>query len=298
MTGSQKVIGSTPIYSTRRSQGCDLFLFLHAGIISSLAKKIVSLQIQISIIDIMKIALLGYGKMGKAIEAIAQARGHEIGTTIDNEEEWGSHQTELKECDLAIDFSFPTTAVSNIKRCFELNMPIVVGTTGWYDHLEEIIGLCREQKQALFVASNFSIGMNIMFELNRRLAQLMNDHDYQVAIAETHHIHKLDAPSGTAITLANDIVSLLDRKTEWQLKSAPNTPCAPTIGEQAVPITSYREGEVPGIHEVVYDNEIDTITLTHSAKSRKGLAQGAVLAAEYLLHKQGYYTMQDLLNIH
>lgn len=238
----------------------------------------------------MKIALLGYGKMGKAIEAIAKDRGHVIGVTIDNEDEWLQRMDLLRSCDLAIDFSFPTTVVGNIKRCFDLGMPIVVGTTGWYDQLDTLVSECRQSGQSLFVASNFSIGMNIMFDLNRRLAKLMNGYGYDVSISETHHIHKLDAPSGTAITLANDIINELDRKDSWQLSTTPG------IGGHAIPITSIREGEVPGIHEVVYDNEIDTITLSHSAKSRKGLALGAVLAAEYLFGKKGYYTMRDLLS--
>lgn len=238
----------------------------------------------------MKIALLGYGKMGKAIEAIAKDRGHVIGVTIDNEDEWLQRMDLLRSCDLAIDFSFPTTVVGNIKRCFDLGMPIVVGTTGWYDQLDTLVSECHQSGQSLFVASNFSIGMNIMFDLNRRLAKLMNGYDYDVSISETHHIHKLDAPSGTAITLANDIIYELDRKDSWQLSTTPG------IGGHAIPITSIREGEVPGIHEVVYDNEIDTITLSHSAKSRKGLALGAVLAAEYLFGKKGYYTMRDLLS--
>lgn len=238
----------------------------------------------------MKIALLGYGKMGKAIEAIAKDRGHVIGVTIDNEDEWLQRMDLLRSCDLAIDFSFPTTVVGHIKRCFDLGMPIVVGTTGWYDQLDTLVSECRQNGQSLFVASNFSIGMNIMFDLNRRLAKLMNGYDYDVSISETHHIHKLDAPSGTAITLSNDIINELDRKDSWQLSTTPG------IDGHAIPITSIREGEVPGIHEVVYDNEIDTITLSHSAKSRKGLALGAVLAAEYLFGKKGYYTMRDLLS--
>lgn len=239
----------------------------------------------------MKIALLGYGKMGKAIEAIALERDHEIGVIIDDEDDWMEKLDDLRDCDVAIDFSLPSTVVSNIMRCFDLNIPIVVGTTGWYDQLDSVVHDCQQRGQALFVASNFSIGMNIMFDLNRRLAKLMNGYeDYQVEIEETHHIHKLDAPSGTAITLANDIINELDRKDSWQLSTTPG------IDGHAIPITSIREGEVPGIHEVVYDNEIDTITLSHSAKSRKGLALGAVLAAEYLFGKKGYYTMRDLLS--
>jgi len=242
----------------------------------------------------MKIALLGYGKMGKAIEAIATERGHEIGVTIDDEDDWMNRLDDLRDCDIAVDFSTPATVVGNIMRCFDLNIPVVVGTTGWYDQLESVVHDCQQRGQALFVASNFSIGMNMMFELNRRLAQLMNNYDeYEVEITETHHIHKLDAPSGTAITLADDIIEELDRKDEWQLRSANGK--EHRIRKHAIPITSIREGEVPGIHEVVYDSDIDTITLRHSAKSRKGLALGAVMACEYMKGKSGYHTMRDLL---
>jgi len=242
----------------------------------------------------MKIALLGYGKMGKAIEATAVERGHTIGVTIDDEDDWMDKLEELRDCDVAIEFSTPDTAVDNIMKCFNLDMPVVVGTTGWYDQLESVVHDCQQRRQALFVASNFSIGMNIMFELNRRLADLMNHRpEYGVAISETHHIHKLDAPSGTAVTLANDILDRIDRKEEWQLVKTAH----PAESNEILPITSIREGEVPGIHEVVYDSPVDTLTLRHSAKSRKGLALGAVLAAEFLEGKRGYYTMQEMLQI-
>lgn len=239
----------------------------------------------------MKIALLGYGKMGKEVETVAVERGHEIGATIDDNDDWMAKIDDCRECDIAIDFSTPDTAVSNIMRCFDLDIPIVVGTTGWYEQLDSVVHDCQEREQALFVASNFSIGMNIMFDLNRRLAQLMNGYeDYSVAITETHHIHKLDAPSGTAITLANAAIDELDRKSGWKLKKDGSR-----VKSDLIPITSIREGEVPGIHEVVYDSPIDTITLSHSAKNRKGLALGAVLAAEFMRGRKGYYTMQDLL---
>lgn len=213
--------------------------------------------------------------MGKAVEALALERGHSVGVTIDNEDDWMGKIESLRECDVAVEFSTPATVVGNIMRCFDMGMPVVVGTTGWYDQLESVVHDCQQRDQALFVASNFSIGMNIMFELNRRLAQLMDGREeYAASITETHHVHKLDAPSGTAISLANDMKEELGR---------------------TVPITSIREGEVPGIHEVVYDSDIDTLTLRHSAKSRKGLALGAVLAAEFLEGKKGYYTMRDML---
>lgn len=244
----------------------------------------------------MKIALLGYGKMGKAIEEIALSRSHQIGVTIDNEDEWTTKLNDLKGCNMAIDFSFPSTAVNNMTRCFDLGLPVVVGTTGWYDQLDRMTDLCKAKNASLFVASNFSIGMNIMFALNRQMAQLMNRYPgYSVSIAETHHIHKLDAPSGTAITLANDIADRMQRCQGWQLVCDPQGNRPEPIDAQAVPITSYREGEVPGTHVVTYDSPEDTLTISHSAKSRKGLALGAVLAAEYLEGKKGYHTMQDLL---
>ena len=214
--------------------------------------------------------------MGRAVEEAACGRGHEIVATVDSPADWQERIEDIRSCDMAIEFSTPATAVENIMRCFGLGLAVVSGTTGWHDRLESVVRDCQERGQALFVASNFSIGMNIMFELNRRLAQLMEGRkEYAAAITETHHIHKLDAPSGTAITLAQDIAD----------------------HQRAVPqITSRREGEVPGIHEVVYDSEVDTLTLRHEAKSRKGLALGAVLAAEFLQGRQGYYTMRDLLN--
>ncbi|MBR1792465.1 MAG: 4-hydroxy-tetrahydrodipicolinate reductase [Bacteroidales bacterium] len=238
----------------------------------------------------MRIALLGYGKMGKAIEAIATERKHEIAVRIDNETDWMEHIDDLRQCDVAIDFSLPDTAVSNIMKCFNLNLPVVVGTTGWYDQLETVVQDCKNRQQALFVASNFSIGMNIMFDLNRRLARLMNRYEnYDVSISETHHIHKLDAPSGTAITLACDILEELERKQQWILSNDDPAP------KNAIAITALREGETPGTHTVVYDSEIDTLTLRHEAKSRKGLALGALLAAEYLHDKKGFFTMRELL---
>lgn len=241
----------------------------------------------------MKIALLGYGKMGKAIETVAEERGHSIGVTIDDEDDWMDKLEDLKDCDMAIDFSTPATAVGNIMRCFDLGLPVVVGTTGWYEQLEGVVHDCEQRECALFVASNFSIGMNIVFDLNRRLAKLMNGHEeYSVGITEVHHVHKLDAPSGTAIALAWDIVEEVDRKDDWCLMRKGVKP-----KKDEVPIVSVREGEVPGVHEVVYDSAIDRITLKHEAKSRRGLAVGAVLAAEFLEGRKGYYTMKELLEL-
>ena len=259
----------------------------------------------------MKIALIGYGKMGQAIEAVAISRGHEVLVTIDNEEEWAANADGLRQCDMAVDFTMPSTAVANIRRCFDLDLPVVVGTTGWYDRLDEIVAECTQRNQSLFVASNFSIGMNIMFDLNRRLAQLMNGRtEYDVSIAETHHVHKLDAPSGTAITLAKDAIAQLDHKDRWQLngelwidennqvdgQKSTQPADRDTLPADTIPVLSVRQKEEPGTHTVVYDGPVDTLFLSHRAKSRKGLAVGAVIAAEYLLGKKGYHTMQEMLN--
>ena len=214
--------------------------------------------------------------MGHAIEALATERSHSVTVKIDKDEPW----PEEMDADVAIEFTTPATAVDNMRRCLERGIPVVCGTTGWYGDYETVVAECKRLKGRLFTATNFSIGMNIMFELNRRLAELMRGRDdYKTSISETHHIHKLDAPSGTAITLQEQIVESGKRKAE------------------NVPITSYREGEVPGTHTVVYDSEIDTLTLTHEAHSRKGLAQGALLAAEWLSKAApGVYTMKDMLS--
>ena len=226
----------------------------------------------------MKIALIGYGKMGHAVEETALQRGHTVVCTVDNDAEWASKEALLRQAEMAVEFSTPTTAVDNLRRCFALGLPVVSGTTGWDASREAVEKECRAGGHAMLTASNFSIGMNIMFALNERLAELMRGRDdYSASICETHHIHKLDAPSGTALTLRNQIVECGGRKAE------------------SIPIESIREGEVPGTHTVTYYSEIDTITLTHEAHSRKGLALGAVLAAEWLKGKKGVYTMKDVI---
>lgn len=228
--------------------------------------------------------------MGHEIETVALERGHEVVATIDNDEEWASKAECLKGADVAIEFSTPKTAVGNIDRCFALGLPVVVGTTGWYDQLDAKARECEERGVGLFVASNFSIGVNILFDLNRRLAALMNRYEgYAASMTETHHIHKLDAPSGTAITLANGIVENMDRLTGWELAQGQ------AVGAGMLPITAIREGEVPGIHEVAYESEVDTLKISHSAKSRKGFAVGAVMAAEFMKGKTGYHTMKELI---
>lgn len=218
--------------------------------------------------------------MGHAIEALATERGHTVVCTVDNEAEWSSKEAQLRQAEMAIEFSTPRTAADNVRRCFALGLPVVCGTTGWDEEKGAVISTALTSGHALLTASNFSIGMNIMFALNQKLARLMTGrNDYRVSITETHHIHKLDAPSGTAVTLANQIA-------DWGHRPL-----------KGIPIESIRESEVPGTHTVTYDSDIDTITLTHEAHSRKGLAMGALLAAEFLLGKKGNYTMNDLLGL-
>lgn len=245
--------------------------------------------------------------MGRAVEALALRRGHTTGAVVDNEADWQAQAAALQRCNVAIEFSTPATAVGNIRRCLAAGLPVVAGTTGWYDSLDAMVAECKAQDGALFVASNFSIGMNVMFELNRRLAQLMNGRDgYEVSISETHHIHKIDAPSGTAITLAEEVAACMEGKEGWQLLEVTRTDpetgrrtketLVPKADPHKVGIVSFRQGEEAGTHEVTYDSEADTLTLRHSAKNRNGLAMGALLAAEFLCGKQGYFTMKDLLS--
>ncbi|MDL2222408.1 4-hydroxy-tetrahydrodipicolinate reductase [Parabacteroides sp. OttesenSCG-928-N08] len=237
----------------------------------------------------MKIALIGYGKMGKTIEQIAQKRGHEIVSIIDinNEDEFDS--VAFKSADVAIEFTIPTQAYSNYMKCFAANVPVVSGTTGWLDKLNEVKALCDNEGKTFFYASNFSIGVNLFFALNKQLAKMMDGFaDYDVRMVETHHIHKLDAPSGTAITLAEGITGNMERKNRWVLK--------PETQPDEISIEALREGEVPGRHEVIYDSEVDTISIKHNAKSRAGFALGAVIAAEFTAGKRGFLTMDDLLS--
>ena len=233
----------------------------------------------------MKIALLGYGKMGKAIEEIALKRGHSV-VFKTNE---ASIEKDVSKADVAIDFSTPETVVDNIKKCFAVNVPVVVGTTGWYERFSEVCRLCELGGHSLFHATNFSIGVNIFFEVNKTLAKLMNTQpDYEIEMTEIHHTQKLDSPSGTAIALADGIIENVDRKSSW----SENKP-----GEESILIHAKRERDVPGMHIVNYENEIDKIEIKHEAKGRIGFATGAVLAAEWLLDKPGVYTMKDLLKL-
>ncbi len=236
----------------------------------------------------MKIALLGYGKMGKEIEKIAHERGHEVFLKIDSAADWETNLFEFTKADVAIEFSTPETVLDNIVKAFSANVPIVVGSTGWNHELHTIINLCKEKDQTLFYASNFSIGVNIFFEINKKLAKLMNKHpEYEVFIEEVHHTQKLDAPSGTAITLADDIIKNLHRKEKWNNEMNEEN--------EAIGIKSVRESNVPGTHIITYESNIDTIEIKHSAKSRRGFAMGAMLAAEFICGKKGVYEMKDIL---
>lgn len=236
----------------------------------------------------MKIVLSGYGRMGKAVEEVAQERGHIILLKIDSPEDWDNARHALTGADVVIDFTMPAMAVDNIYRCFDLHIPLVIGTTGWYNRLEEVRTKAQTSAQSLFYASNFSLGANILFALNRKLAETMNRFpEFDVSIKETHHIHKLDSPSGTAIILANDIIAHNQRKKKW-VNHTQNNP-------QELLIQSVREGEVFGTHEVTYTSEIESISIIHEARSRRGLATGAVIAAEWLQGKTGVFTMDDII---
>lgn len=239
----------------------------------------------------MRIALLGYGKMGKMIERIAVSRGHQVVLVVDLDNRADCSVEQLRQADVAIEFTTPAVAVDNYKWCMDAGVPVVSGTTGWLDRWEEVVGYCREKGGGFFYASNFSIGVNIFFRLNKYLAKMMdNFRDYKIFIEETHHIHKLDAPSGTAITLAEGIIKNHSAYRSWKLYQGEE------LGEDVLPVAAKRIGEVPGIHGVTYKSAVDEIEIRHSAFSREGFAQGAVFAAEFLFGKKGVYGMNDLLS--
>ena len=234
--------------------------------------------------------------MGHEVEKIALQRGHEILAKIDNENDWNSFCNSATQQlsnsatqTVAIEFSTPATAFENIKRCFDMNIPVVCGNTAWYDHFDEVKDRCERENQALFYAPNFSIGMNIMFMLNQQLAKITEKYGYKLSLTETHHIHKLDKPSGTAVKLANDIVENNKNYNSWECD---NEQCADGV----LPIEAIREGEYFGIHEVKAESSCDIISLRHEAFSREGFATGAVIAAEFIIGKKGLFTMNDLLN--
>lgn len=238
----------------------------------------------------MKIALIGYGKMGRAIEEIALTRGHEILYRIDIESSSALEKDTLGEADVAIEFTTPETAFDNIGKCFDAGVPVVCGTTGWLDRMDAIRKRCLEEGHAFLYASNFSIGVNIFFEINRRLATLMTSQpQYEVSMEEVHHTQKKDAPSGTALSLAEDILSALPRKTGWVN--------ALTTDPSLVSIVSKRIDPAPGTHIIRYTSEEDDIEIRHTAHSRKGFAAGAVAAAEWLPGRQGVFSIRDVLGL-
>lgn len=235
----------------------------------------------------MKIALFGYGKMGKEIETLATKNNHEIVLIVDSTNSDLLTSSDLNKADVAIEFSRPDAVISNITTCFNANLPIVVGTTGWHDNFKSVEKLCKQKKGSLFYASNFSLGVNLFFKVNTYLAELMNKYeDYEVSMEEIHHLHKLDKPSGTAITLANKIIDKIDRKKNWSILYK---------NKDTVFIKDIREGSVSGTHIIKYNSTIDDIEIMHKAHNRKGFAQGAIIAAEFLKDKKGIYTMNDII---
>lgn len=248
----------------------------------------------------MKIALIGYGKMGKEIEKVAIARGHEIVSIIDVDNQDDFNSEAFKSADVAIEFTNPMVAYDNYMRTFAAGVKLVSGSTGWMDkHGDEVKELCTQGGKTLFWSSNFSLGVAIFSAVNKYLAKIMNNFPaYEVSMTETHHVHKLDAPSGTAITLAEGILENMTRKNKW-VKGTLATPDGTVSGttecaDNEFPVSSIREGEVFGIHTIRYDSEADSISITHDAKNRKGFALGAVLAAEYTAKHEGLLGMNDL----
>jgi len=244
----------------------------------------------------MKIALLGYGKMGQIIERFATERGHDVVLKIGIENLNDFTVENLKKADVAIDFSAPDAAVSNIYKCFEAKLPIVVGTTGWYGELQKIKNDCEDSNNTLLYGSNFSIGVNIFFHLNKVLAKLMNNYPaYDVQVEEIHHTQKLDSPSGTAMTLAEGIIDEIDGKKEW-VNELVGSPTGDKTSVEQLLIESHRIENVPGTHTVVYGSEVDDIEIKHTAHSRAGFALGAVVAAEWVQNKRGFYSIADIFN--
>lgn len=237
----------------------------------------------------MRVAIIGYGKMGHEIERVLLSRGHSVALIIDQDNVADLNAERLAEVDVAIEFTTPDTAYANVRTCIECDTPIVCGTTGWVERLAELQELCRERGGSMIYSSNYSLGVNITFRLNRYLAEMMNRfEDYNVAIEEIHHTQKKDAPSGTAISLANDILSAVERKEGWVNE--------PTDDATQIPITSLREGMVPGTHTVTYTSPDDEIMIKHTLFSRSALALGAVVAAEFVAQRKGVFTIDDLFN--
>lgn len=246
----------------------------------------------------MKIALLGYGKMGKIIEKIALDRKHEIVLKIDYDNQQDLTTENLQKADVAIEFSTPGTVLSNIDQCFNAGVPIVVGTTGWHEQINEIRNRYENSDRGFIYGTNFSVGVNIFFHINKVLAKLMNAHPYyDVQVEEIHHIQKLDSPSGTAITIAEGIIDNLDEKKQWiNILTDGTNPEENNATREDVLIESHRIDSVPGTHTVIYDSEVDTIEIKHTAHNRNGFALGAVLAAEWIKDRKGFYSVADMFD--
>jgi 4-hydroxy-tetrahydrodipicolinate reductase len=247
----------------------------------------------------MKIALLGYGKMGKIIEKIAIDRKHEIVLKIDYDNQHDLTTENLQMADAAIEFSTPATVLNNIEQCFKAGVPVVVGTTGWYNELQQVREQCESGGNSLIYATNFSVGVNIFFHINRVLAKLMDNYPYyDVQVEEIHHTQKLDAPSGTAITIAEGIIENLSSKKEWvnALTADGAETADDNVKSDQLLIESFRINSVPGTHTVIYDSEVDTIELKHTAHNRNGFALGAMLAAEWIQDKKGFHSVQDMFD--
>ena len=238
----------------------------------------------------MRIALIGYGKMGKAIEEVALHRGHEIVLKIDQPNLHDFTKENMAKADAAIEFTSPHTAYDNVKSCIEFGTPVVCGSTGWTERMEEMKKVCTDKNGSFIYSSNYSVGVNIFFEVNKKLASLMAPHkNYEVILEETHHTEKKDAPSGTAISLAEQILELVQRKKQWVNEISDNP--------EDLEIISQRIDPAPGTHSIKYSSVIDDIEIIHTAHNRKGFATGAVLAAEFIKDKKGFFTMKDVLNL-
>jgi len=238
----------------------------------------------------MELAIIGYGRMGREIETIALQRGHSVRLVVDVDNLHDLNRQNLAGIDAAIEFSLPTTASNNILTCLSNSTPVVSGTTGWQINLKKIKELCEENNTSFIHSSNFSIGVNLFFKLNSELAKYMNNYkEYDVSIVELHHIKKLDAPSGTAISLAKGIINENEKYASWHKGNA--------VEDGSIPVESFREGEATGTHTVKWSSDIDDISLVHNSKSRKGLAFGAVIAAEFIAKRTGVFTMEDVLEL-
>lgn len=236
----------------------------------------------------MKIAIIGYGRMGKMIEEAAVQQGHTIGLIIDLNNQADLTPQNIAGHDVAIEFTTPSSAWNNISVCFDADTPVVSGTTGWLERMPELKERCLRENHALVYSSNFSIGVNILFYINRQLAKLINPFDqYKPRIEEIHHTKKLDAPSGTAISLAQGIIGEINRFQKWKLSGADDN--------QTIPVKAIRADDITGIHEIIYESDVDTLSVRHSAKNRKGFALGTILAAEFIVNKRGFFTMEDVL---